>query len=422
MPIVGCPLLWLRRVGRGQCGHLVEGQQGPTLPFRGRSWTPAGTRTSRSCASRSPAIAPSELPVEVLTRHEIETRLGPDHLGRPELVEFHLLIFSLERGGHHVVDFQPVPVASDGVLVVRPGQVVAWDADHRSEAIAVLARPWVVDRTWLPGDPTTGRLDHDDQVVALDLIGILRREQDRYDGSPHADRIMTSIYTALDLLAERALGAPPTVTRDEPAVAFRRTIEERIASGTIVHNVADLTAQLPWSNRTVARAVARATGLTPKQVLDQRLLLEAQRHLAHTDDSIKTIAANLGFADRTNFHRFFERVGGEGPSGFRHRSAIDLRRTRTSTTPMPSTNTSTTNRISSALMAMPRTWPTRASDRLSGGRRPASMAESSRLPMTQANGARSGNTSAPSRPSTKTTVAWLCSGYGRRTTTASRHA
>ena len=278
-------------------------------------------------SSRSPL-----LPVEVLTRGEIEARLGPGQLGRPELVDFHLILVPTGTGGHHLVDFQPVPIALDRIITVRPGQVMAWDTEHRADALAVLAQPWVVVRTWLPGDPTSTTLSATERATAVDLIGILRREQDHYDAAPGTGRVMTAVFAALEAVLDKALHAAPPTPRDhEPATAYRRLIEQRIGSGTIVHNVADLTTTLPWSTRTIARATSRTLALTPKQLLDRRLLLEAQRRLAHTDDSITSIARALGFADHTNFHRFFERVGQERPNDFRrrHRPTRDLAREQT---------------------------------------------------------------------------------------------
>lgn len=294
---------------------IVQGLRCPLVVNPGQHSEPSGDILRVPFAS-SRAIG---LPVEVVTRSEIEARLGPAHLGRPELVEFHLMIVPVERGGHHLVDFHPVPVAPDRIVVIRPGQVMAWDASHRSDAIAVLARPWVLDRAWHPGDPSSAVLDDHERAAALDLVGVLQREQDRYDGSSLSDRVLTSVFAALHALAERALAASSAMTRDGPAAAFQRAIEDRIAAATMVHNVAELTTPLPWSTRTIARSTASTLGLTPKQVLDRRLLLEAQRRLAHSDASVAAIARSLGFADRTNFHRFFMRVGSESPTSFRER-------------------------------------------------------------------------------------------------------
>lgn len=59
------------------------------------------------------------------------------------------------------------------------------------------------------------------------------------------------------------------------------------------------------------------TGQTALQVIHQRLLLEARRNLVYTRMSIGQLSDNLGFSDPTYFARFFKRLSGQTPNGFR---------------------------------------------------------------------------------------------------------
>ena len=79
---------------------------------------------------------------------------------------------------------------------------------------------------------------------------------------------------------------------------------------------------LGYSAKTLARASAEATGLTPKQIIDARLVLEARRLLAYTDVPVSTVGRRIGFDDPANFCRFFTRATGMAPGAFRaaHRS------------------------------------------------------------------------------------------------------
>ena len=59
--------------------------------------------------------------------------------------------------------------------------------------------------------------------------------------------------------------------------------------------------------------------VTPKALLDQGALLEAQRELAHTDAAIQQLADALGFPSASQFVLFFRRLSGETPQAFRGR-------------------------------------------------------------------------------------------------------
>ena len=74
---------------------------------------------------------------------------------------------------------------------------------------------------------------------------------------------------------------------------------------------------LGFSKRTLGSITRKHLNRSPKEVIDQRLLLEIKRLLAHTDQSIKEIAFELGFEDPSNINKFFKRMSGSTPSAFR---------------------------------------------------------------------------------------------------------
>lgn len=60
----------------------------------------------------------------------------------------------------------------------------------------------------------------------------------------------------------------------------------------------------------------RHGGVTAKQLINQRVLLEAKRMLAHGEGSVGEIAAELGMADLAGFTKYFTGHTGESPSAF----------------------------------------------------------------------------------------------------------
>lgn len=63
-------------------------------------------------------------------------------------------------------------------------------------------------------------------------------------------------------------------------------------------------------------------GKTPKEIIDDRVLLEAKRILAHTTESVKEIAYYLGFEEPTNFIKYFKKHTALTPIEFREKHAI----------------------------------------------------------------------------------------------------
>lgn len=63
--------------------------------------------------------------------------------------------------------------------------------------------------------------------------------------------------------------------------------------------------------------VKQATGVRAGYLIRQRILIEAKRQLAFTEDPINQIAYSLSFSDPSHFARFFRRHTGVTPYAFR---------------------------------------------------------------------------------------------------------
>ena len=63
--------------------------------------------------------------------------------------------------------------------------------------------------------------------------------------------------------------------------------------------------------------LAARTGKSTKQVIDERVILEHKRLLAHTELSVKELAARTGFPEPTNLVKFFRHHTGMTPLAFR---------------------------------------------------------------------------------------------------------
>ncbi len=74
----------------------------------------------------------------------------------------------------------------------------------------------------------------------------------------------------------------------------------------------------------LTRLTKEVLGLTALEVINTRLIFEAERELTYTADSIKQIAAKLGFEDEAYFSRFFKKETQQSPKAFRQRSASKI--------------------------------------------------------------------------------------------------
>jgi PAS domain S-box-containing protein len=83
--------------------------------------------------------------------------------------------------------------------------------------------------------------------------------------------------------------------------------------------VADLAAAAGVSTTQLERAMRRAVGMSPKQLLVRTRLDEAMNRLDDTELPIATIADDCGFYDQSSFTRQFRRAVGMTPGAYRTR-------------------------------------------------------------------------------------------------------
>ena len=67
----------------------------------------------------------------------------------------------------------------------------------------------------------------------------------------------------------------------------------------------------------LSRLCRLALGMSSLDVINMRVIQEAQRELVYTSKTIKQLAASLGFTDEAYFTRFFRKHVGVSPKKFR---------------------------------------------------------------------------------------------------------
>ncbi len=83
--------------------------------------------------------------------------------------------------------------------------------------------------------------------------------------------------------------------------------------------VKDYSDLLHKSPKTLSNLFAIYNQKSPQQIIQERIVLEAKRHLLFTDKQTQEIAYDLGFEDPAYFSRYFKRIAGISPSEFKEK-------------------------------------------------------------------------------------------------------
>lgn len=156
-----------------------------------------------------------------------------------------------------------------------------------------------------------------DRVRLRSLIDTLQQE---YQGNaPGRAALLEALVTALLVWISRCQqqGQAPR-NRDERdrqlLGQYLRLVEAHYREHL---SVEDFAARLKVPSLQLNQLCRALCGQSALQVVHQRLLLEARRNLVYTRMSIGQLSDSLGFSDPTYFARFFKRLSGQTPNGYR---------------------------------------------------------------------------------------------------------
>ena len=249
------------------------------------------------------------------------TELNPD--GGPLRSPSHLIMLVSTGRGSHTLDFVTHACRPGTLLWGRPGQVHQFGRQAGLDATLIAFVP-----ATLPDMPELAALQHlvddpfavtcwqpageDEEAIVADIAQIAV-DCERY-GDNHLGGPLLAHELAVLLVRIAALAPPPPRGPGAEVLAALRTELER----EVVHRrVEDYAEMLGCSVRTLTRACLAATDRSAKQLIDERVALEAKRLLATTDLPVSDVGRHLGFDEPTNFGRFFAREAGLSPGAFR---------------------------------------------------------------------------------------------------------
>jgi AraC family transcriptional activator of pobA len=277
------------------------------------------------CVMAEPTV--DDLPAEADALEVIALEL--DHIDGDEVREphrhaYHELIWVREGSGRHLIDGESVEFGPHTLTVIGKGQVHQFERAEGIRGYVVrFDDEWLAgSRRWLfSGQACTPLTVPEDDAPRFDaMLDLLRVELERPPG-PESAELRSHLLTAALLWAQRwreaqLEGGGATSTDVQLHRDFLETLERDFTKS---HEARHYAAELAVTTGTLSRTLTRLTGRTTKQLILDRVLMEAGRLLRFSDLSVKEIAARLGFKDQFAFSHAFKRQRGEAPLEFRNR-------------------------------------------------------------------------------------------------------
>ena len=230
----------------------------------------------------------------------------------------------------YMLDFNTVDLKEGDVLFLSPGQVFYCHQPKRISGVLVSFTDDFFD-TPSQNDFFNTRLDlfNDlSQKVCLSipvkrranvycLIDMLKMEielSNLKSTSSILQHLLSALLEALNRESVHVAKEEVLVAERSLAKKYRIMVQKNIS---VKNNVEYFCHELKISKSTLQKATRLTYNMTPKDIIEEALMLEAKRLMISSSMRIQEIAFSLGFTDPTNFTKFFKRNVGMTPEGFR---------------------------------------------------------------------------------------------------------
>jgi AraC-like DNA-binding protein len=268
--------------------------------------------------------APTPFEFELKRLSEI-TQIKRRITGVPHRTDFYQILWIESGESIQTVDFCPIKVVGGELLFIAQNQVISFDTSSLYSGQIILFTDMFFNRcdgyTRLMKqlnlfNPFTGNTPI---VISERLTSLWNMMKDEFQAK-HDNfqaNILHSLLTAFLIQASRQTAENISRTKNNDyqiALQFIELVEQHYQSLRKVNDYVDL---MSVSAKSLSKSLQTAIGKTPKQFIDDRILLESKRMLVYSNESIKEISFTLGFEEPNNFSKFFKEQTRLTPSEFK---------------------------------------------------------------------------------------------------------
>ncbi|GAB4018034.1 helix-turn-helix domain-containing protein [Spirosoma koreense] len=247
-------------------------------------------------------------------------------IDKPHSHTFYLVMWLVQGSGTHTIDFRTYPIAPNQLYFLTPGQVHSWELSADTQGFNLF-----IDANFFRGRfgnrlhqyPFFHSHQHQplleiaasQQPLFADLFTYAYAEYEQRLPN-RADVFLSFVHILLE--SANRLYNQQWIGTDTHLYDRIRQYEELIEKEFLtVREVSAYADQMSLTPNHLNHICKKVLGKTASQLLHERVVIEAQRLLTHTTQSVKEIGFQLGFDDPSYFVRFFKKHTDRTPAEFR---------------------------------------------------------------------------------------------------------
>lgn len=234
--------------------------------------------------------------------------------GKAHRLNFYQILVVTKGRGVHEVDFQSVAYSENTVIPVAMGQIQRFEYNPKLEGYAIVFTPdflvkenldysYLYDFTiFLHAISPISGIANQAIYTFIDAMIYEQQQSSAFNTGEYQRNLLKNFLIQIE---RNKRERTDIVCSDslELFLRFRKLLEKNVNYNV---RVADLCEQLNISPKQLSSTLKLYNNSTPKQFIEERILLEVKRLLVYSTLSIKEIAYEIGFEDPTNFTKYFK--------------------------------------------------------------------------------------------------------------------
>lgn len=263
-----------------------------------------------------------EVSLSQIRVERIVTRVVP-RIPFPHKHDFFHIILVITGSGWHEIDFIKHQVHDGSIFILKPGQVHEWNFSPKIKGYIIEFNREAMDANI----PLSTVLIN--QILVSKDAFVLKREE-LIEINCNCDKMYSEIIEKKDLydislqayLTGLLVNVVRVIGKDNPNKFITKGIAENFQ--LLVnqfyqqqHGVDFYSKGLRVTTKALTTNLKRSRGKSPRQIIQERFLLEAKRLLSYSELSISEIAYKIGFEDPNYFSRLFRSQVKMSPAEFR---------------------------------------------------------------------------------------------------------
>jgi AraC family transcriptional activator of pobA len=234
----------------------------------------------------------------------------------PHKHDFFQIILIAQGSGRHQIDFQDYPVTKRQIFIIKPGQVHSWQLQKNVQGFVI-----EFNRESLP-DFNEQLTYSADEFILKDknfetMVQIIKIMEAEFIARKELYDVCLRNYLAgflIQLYREDLTDRNKSLKLTNLIDQFRLLVEENYKTE---HRVEFYAQKLKVTPKALTMQITRSLGKSPRDLIQDRFLLESKRLLAFSHLGVSEIGYELGFDDANYFTRLFKKHVKQTPAQFR---------------------------------------------------------------------------------------------------------